>query len=84
VWDAVTGVLLSELRGHLQSVNTVDFSRDGRLVLTASTDETARLFACEACRPLKDLLRLGNWTNAELGEEPRVLIRLLAAQAGDR
>jgi WD40 repeat protein len=84
VWDAVTGVLLSELRGHSQSVNTVDFSRDGRLVLTASTDETARLFACEACRPLKDLLRLGNWTSAELGEEPRVLIRLLAAQAGDR
>jgi WD40 repeat protein len=44
VWDARTGTLLQELRGHTNSLVAATFSPDGLLALTASRDNTVRLW----------------------------------------
>ena len=47
IWNAQTGVLLYTLRGHTHAVRSVDFSPDGRRVVTGSTDRTAKLWNAE-------------------------------------
>jgi WD40 repeat protein len=44
VWDAQSGALVLELRGHTGSVNSVTFSPDGSCLLTGSQDGTARVW----------------------------------------
>jgi WD40 repeat protein len=44
VWDAATGRLVTVLRGHLRSVHSASFSKDGRFLVTTSDDRTARLW----------------------------------------
>ncbi|MBE9033475.1 hypothetical protein IQ266_27470, partial [filamentous cyanobacterium LEGE 11480] len=44
LWDASTGQMLQELKGHQGWVNNAVFSQDGRRILTASSDNTARLW----------------------------------------
>ena len=42
--DAGTGVVLQTLEGHSRYVNTVAFSLDGKLLVSASIDRTAKLW----------------------------------------
>ena len=49
IWDSSTGVMLSTLRLHGDSVNDVQFSADGEFILSASDDGTVRLTRCSAC-----------------------------------
>ncbi|MDQ5820236.1 MAG: hypothetical protein M3540_02215 [Actinomycetota bacterium] len=59
VWNWRTGRLLGVLRNHADYVNAVSFSPDGKLILSASDDRTAKLYGCETCesiRPLQPLI----------------------------
>jgi WD40 repeat protein len=58
VWDARKGVLFLELRGHENYLSGARFSPNGKLVITTAWDNTARIFSCEACAPVEELLAL--------------------------
>ncbi|MDQ3918641.1 MAG: WD40 repeat domain-containing protein, partial [Acidobacteriota bacterium] len=58
VYEVETGARRATLTGHKDYVNQVSFSRDGRYVLTASDDGTARLW---------------NWSDSEEWSAPVVL-----------
>jgi len=51
VWD-LSGKQLTTLRGHTSSVTSAVFSPDGQRILTASVDNTARVYLVQ----VKDLL----------------------------
>src|SRR5262249_32339180 len=44
VWDTASGEELLMLAGHQEAVQTVAFSRDGRLLITTGDDNTARIW----------------------------------------
>ncbi|PWT90273.1 MAG: hypothetical protein C5B56_05725 [Proteobacteria bacterium] len=44
LWDAQAGRVVLTLKGHSADITALQFSRDGRRVLTASNDKTARVW----------------------------------------
>jgi dipeptidyl aminopeptidase/acylaminoacyl peptidase len=72
IWEAAGGAPLAELRGHGKPVgsarfgpsagrvvvNSAAFSPDGRRVVTAGDDGTARVYACDLCGPIDGLILL--------------------------
>ena len=44
VWEAATGTLVAELKGHTGWVNSAAFSPDSQRIVTASNDATARVW----------------------------------------
>lgn len=58
VWEAATGQTMAVLQRHGDSINAAEFSPDGRLILTASDDQTAKLYPCETCGSVDSLLAL--------------------------
>lgn len=73
VWDTETGNELAVLRWHAESVNEVQFSADGKWILSASDDGTVKLGQCEACDLTVSELRqrvrdIAMLTDEELGE----------------
>lgn len=47
VWDVQSGELVGSLKGHSGAIEAVQFSSNGSLIATASTDGSARLWATE-------------------------------------
>lgn len=56
VWDAKTGAMLSVLSRHAGRVNHAAFLSDGSIV-SGGEDRTVRVYRCETCGPVKELLR---------------------------
>ncbi|MEH2205697.1 MAG: hypothetical protein V7K53_16720 [Nostoc sp.] len=44
LWDTSTGTLIKTLTGHINSVNGISFSQDGKMLASASADNTVRLW----------------------------------------
>jgi WD40 repeat protein len=66
IWEAGSGRLLASFRGGRRLSNAV-LSADDRRLFTVGADGV-RTYSCEACLPIRDLLRLGHWQD-ELGAE---------------
>ncbi len=47
LWDLSTGQVIGSLKGHSGAIKTVQFSGNGSLIATASTDGSTRLWATE-------------------------------------
>jgi WD40 repeat protein len=50
--------MLAELRGHSKELTGVAFGPDSMLIATASRDGTARVYRCQVCGSMDDLLKL--------------------------
>jgi len=44
IYDVETGKLISQLVGHYGDIISINFSTDGKYLVTASFDNTARVF----------------------------------------
>jgi WD40 repeat protein len=58
LWDTETVEEIAQFKGHSGFVNSIAFSPDGKTLLSASDDGTARIYTCEECASRKDLLYL--------------------------
>jgi WD40 repeat protein len=57
VWNVASGQLLATtLQGHTDSVRSAVFSPDGQCIVTASEDQTARVFRVVALSEIAELL----------------------------
>jgi WD40 repeat protein len=55
VWNADTGVMLQELKGHTALVSSAAFSADGTRIVTASTDRTAQIWDAVSGEILREI-----------------------------
>jgi WD40 repeat protein/energy-coupling factor transporter ATP-binding protein EcfA2 len=58
VWQVPLGAPVAVLRGHTEPLTSAAFSPDGKFVITTSEDKTARIYRCELCDSIEDLLSL--------------------------
>ncbi len=56
LWETATGHLVTYLRGPDAPLTSASFSPDGRWILTADRDGTLRLYRCELCGGLDELV----------------------------
>ncbi|MBW4511122.1 MAG: myosin kinase [Scytonematopsis contorta HA4267-MV1] len=55
LWDAATGRVIKTLNGHLDSVNSVSFSPDGKVIASASDDKMLKLWDATSGKAIKAL-----------------------------
>jgi WD40 repeat protein len=61
LYEADTGTLVTYLFGHAAQrgeFRSASFSSNGRLILTSSRDGTVRIYRCEICGDLADLIKI--------------------------
>jgi WD40 repeat protein len=72
-WDSATGQKLGAFLGHRHSVESIDISKDGTLVFSASADSTSRVWKVDGYQPLH---------TAHPGFKPRMLVSVVANSDG--
>jgi WD40 repeat protein len=50
LWDISTGQLITAIKGHAKGVSQVAFSRDGRILASAATDNTIKMYDVKSGR----------------------------------
>ncbi len=55
IWDAATGQLIADLKGHTQDVRSAQFSPDGKKIVTVSDDNTAKIWDAATGQLIADL-----------------------------
>ncbi len=58
VWDSGAGLRCADLTAEGGEIRTVEFSPDGRRVVVGNFDAPARIYACDGCGPVEDLVSL--------------------------
>jgi WD40 repeat protein len=58
IWDLASQRPLVQLFGHQGEVVPVDFSPDGSSVVSGGADRTVRIWRCEVCAPIDEVLQL--------------------------
>jgi WD40 repeat protein len=66
IWDWRRGNRLAVLHKHADLIESIAFAPDGRRILTASDDRTAKIYRCETCLPLDRLIALAKKREAAL------------------
>jgi len=56
IWDTESGKLLHLLIGHARTINSTNFSLDGKRIITASDDKTAKIWDTESGKLLYNLI----------------------------
>nr|MBX2865687.1 hypothetical protein [Leptolyngbyaceae cyanobacterium MAG.088] len=70
-WNTESGQLVQELKGHQNLVLNASFSPDGSRIVTASSDNTARVWNTDSLNTL--IARGCNYLNAYFATHPTVL-----------
>ena len=74
LWEPATGKVRGELRGHHDEVSHVAFSPDGKTLLTASHDQTARLWSASGSLLHTFTGHLGEVETADFSPDGRKVI----------
>jgi WD40 repeat protein len=61
IWNAGSGALVSELKGHGGMVESIVFSSNGQRVLTASADKTAKIWDSAGGRRWPPSIATARW-----------------------
>lgn len=64
IWDVETGRLTTVLRGHTHDVNQASYSSDGNFIVTASADQTVKVWSAQDGRIVGELRKTAAVTSA--------------------
>jgi WD40 repeat protein len=67
LWDARKATLVKFLKGHEGELTSAAFAPDSRRIVTAGIDGTIRVYRCEICGTLEELLPLARRRLAAAG-----------------
>src|SRR5262249_32375054 len=79
LWDAATGKGVGMLKGHRSRITTAAFSPDGRRLVTASWDQTARVWDVATLKELAVLQHESSLLSAAFSADGR---RVLTVSSG--
>ena len=81
IWSAGDGKVLTTLQGHRSRIRSAGFSSDGKMALTASEDQTARLWDVESGKEILVLKANGKLDSAIFSPNGRRVLTLSKAAA---
>jgi WD40 repeat protein/tetratricopeptide (TPR) repeat protein len=83
VVDAKTGAVVASLVGHSHFINDLEYSNDGRLILTTSEDSTARLWNAETGQLIRTLTDVGGMFRARFSPDGTKILTETGGPAND-
>jgi WD40 repeat protein len=72
IWDANSGALLKTLEGHTKSVNSANFSADGQFIMSASYDDTVRIWEVASGKQLDQFENTSEGHQQALHKYPQI------------